>query len=63
MKTIAGINEPDFRSFRLEGQQMHLTSGLVFLSVEVHYRETIEGALIIAAVITDQHRQRKGRTA
>ncbi len=40
-----------------------LTSGFTFLNVDAHYQEIIKGAVIIAAVITDQYRQRKRRKA
>lgn len=36
-----------------------LTSGFTFLNVDAHYQEIIKGAVIIAAVVTDQYRQRK----
>ena len=39
-----------------------LTSGFTFLNVDATYQEMIKGAVIIAAVITDQYRQRKRRT-
>jgi inositol transport system permease protein len=39
-----------------------LTSGFTFLNVDAHYQEIIKGAVIIAAVITDQYRQRKRRS-
>jgi inositol transport system permease protein len=38
-----------------------LTSGFTFLNVDAHYQEIIKGGVIIAAVITDQYRQRKRR--
>jgi len=40
-----------------------LTSGFTFLNVDAHYQEIIKGGVIVAAVITDQYRQRKRRTA
>jgi inositol transport system permease protein len=40
-----------------------LTSGFTFLNVDAHYQEIIKGAVIIAAVITDQYRQRRRRSA
>ncbi|MGD0185672.1 MAG: ABC transporter permease [Roseiarcus sp.] len=40
-----------------------LTSGFTFLNVGAHYQEIMKGAVIIAAVITDQYRQRKRRKA
>ena len=40
-----------------------LTSGFTFLNVDAHYQEIIKGAVIIAAVITDQYRLRKRRSA
>ena len=39
-----------------------LTSGFTFLNVDAHYQEIIKGGVIIAAVITDQYRQRRRRT-
>jgi len=39
-----------------------LTSGFTFLNVDATYQEMIKGAVIIAAVITDQYRQRKRRS-
>ena len=39
-----------------------LTSGFTFLNVDAHYQEIIKGGVIVAAVITDQYRQRKRRT-
>ena len=38
-----------------------LTSGFTFLNVDAHYQEIIKGGVIVAAVITDQYRQRKRR--
>ena len=38
-----------------------LTSGFTFLNVDAHYQEIIKGAVIIAAVIADQYRQRRRR--
>ena len=40
-----------------------LTSGFTFLNVDAHYQEIIKGGVIIAAVVADQYRQRKRRTA
>jgi inositol transport system permease protein len=39
-----------------------LTSGFTFLNVDAHYQEIIKGAVIIAAVITDQYRLRRRRS-
>jgi len=39
-----------------------LTSGFTFLNVDAHYQEIIKGGVIIAAVITDQYRQRRRRS-
>jgi inositol transport system permease protein len=39
-----------------------LTSGFTFLNVDAHYQEIIKGAVIIAAVVADQYRQRKRRS-
>jgi inositol transport system permease protein len=38
-----------------------LTSGFTFLNVDAHYQEIIKGAVIIAAVVADQYRQRRRR--
>ena len=38
-----------------------LTSGFTFLNVDAHYQEIIKGAVIIAAVVTDQYRLRRRR--
>jgi inositol transport system permease protein len=40
-----------------------LTSGFTFLNVDAHYQEIIKGAVIIAAVVADQYRQRRRRGA
>ena len=40
-----------------------LTSGFTFLNVDAHYQEIIKGAVIIAAVVTDQYRLRRRRGA
>jgi inositol transport system permease protein len=40
-----------------------LTSGFTFLNVDAHYQEIIKGAVIIAAVVADQYRQRRRRAA
>src|SRR5580700_7825346 len=40
-----------------------LTSGFTFLNVDAHYQEIIKGAVIIAAVVTDQYRQRRRKSA
>ena len=40
-----------------------LTSGFTFLNVDAHYQEIIKGGVIVAAVITDQYRQRRRRKA
>ncbi len=39
-----------------------LTCGFTFLNVDAHYQEIIKGGVIIAAVITDQYRQRRRRS-
>jgi inositol transport system permease protein len=39
-----------------------LTSGFTFLNVDAHYQEIIKGGVIVAAVITDQYRQRRRRS-
>jgi inositol transport system permease protein len=36
-----------------------LTSGFTFLRLDAYYQEIIKGAVIIAAVVADQYRQRK----
>jgi len=40
-----------------------LTSGFTFLNVDAHYQEIIKGAVIIAAVVADQYRQRRRKSA
>ena len=40
-----------------------LTSGFTFPNVDAHYQEIINGAVIIAAAVADQYRQRKRRKA
>jgi inositol transport system permease protein len=40
-----------------------LTSGFTFLNVGAHYQDIMKGVVIIAAVITDQYRQRRRRKA
>ncbi|HKU61111.1 MAG TPA: ABC transporter permease [Gemmatimonadales bacterium] len=36
-----------------------LTSGFTFLRIDAYYQEIIKGAVIVAAVVADQYRQRK----
>ena len=40
-----------------------LTSGFTFLNVDAHYQEIIKGGVIVAAVVADQYRQRRRRSA
>lgn len=40
-----------------------LTSGFTFLNVSATYQEMIKGAVIVSAVVADQYRQRKRRSA
>jgi len=40
-----------------------LTSGFTFLNVDATYQEMIKGAVIVSAVVVDQYRQRKRRSA
>jgi inositol transport system permease protein len=40
-----------------------MTSGFTFLRIDAYYQEIVKGAIIVAAVIIDQHRQRKRRKA
>ena len=40
-----------------------MTSGFTFLRVDAYYQEIVKGVIIVAAVIIDQHRQRKRRKA
>jgi ribose transport system permease protein len=36
-----------------------VTSGFTFLKVGAYYQEIVKGAIIVAAVVIDVHRQRK----
>jgi len=38
-----------------------MTSGFTFLRIDAYYQEIVKGVIIVAAVIIDQHRQRKRR--
>lgn len=38
-----------------------MTSGFTFIRIDAYYQEMVKGAIIIAAVVADQYRQRKGR--
>src|SRR5687768_6690513 len=40
-----------------------MTSGFTFLRIDAYYQEIVKGIIIVAAVIIDQHRQRKRRKA
>jgi len=40
-----------------------MTSGFTFLRIDAYYQEIVKGVIIVAAVIIDQHRQRKRRKA
>src|SRR5271156_1814140 len=40
-----------------------LTSGFTFLNVDAHYQEIIKGGVIVAAVVADQYRQRRRKSA
>ena len=40
-----------------------MTSGFTFLKVGAYYQEIVKGIIIVAAVIIDQHRQNKRKTA
>jgi inositol transport system permease protein len=36
-----------------------LTSGFTFIRLDAYYQEMVKGAIIVAAVVADQHRRRK----
>jgi inositol transport system permease protein len=36
-----------------------VTSGFTFLRIDAYYQEIVKGAIIVAAVIADQYRQRR----
>jgi inositol transport system permease protein len=38
-----------------------MTSGFTFIRIDAYYQEMVKGAIIVAAVIADQYRNRKGR--
>jgi inositol transport system permease protein len=40
-----------------------MTSGFTFLRIDAYYQEIVKGIIIVAAVIIDQYRQRRRRTA
>jgi len=40
-----------------------MTSGFTFLRIDAYYQEIVKGAIIVAAVVIDQYRQRKRRKA
>lgn len=40
-----------------------VTSGFTFLRIDAYYQEIVKGMIIVAAVITDQYRQRARKTA
>jgi inositol transport system permease protein len=40
-----------------------MTSGFTFIRIDAYYQEMVKGAIIVAAVIADQYRQRKRRGA
>jgi inositol transport system permease protein len=40
-----------------------MESGFTFLRVDAYYQQMVKGAIIVAAVIADQYRQRKLRAA
>jgi inositol transport system permease protein len=39
-----------------------MTSGFTFIRIDAYYQEMVKGAIIVAAVIADQYRQRKRRS-
>lgn len=39
-----------------------MTSGFTFIRIDAYYQEMVKGAIIVAAVVADQYRQRKRRT-
>jgi inositol transport system permease protein len=38
-----------------------MTSGFTFIRIDAYYQEMVKGAIIVAAVVADQYRQRKNR--
>jgi inositol transport system permease protein len=38
-----------------------MTSGFTFIRIDAYYQEMVKGAIIVAAVVADQYRLRKGR--
>jgi inositol transport system permease protein len=38
-----------------------MTSGFTFIRLDAYYQEMAKGAIIVAAVVADQHRRRKRR--
>jgi inositol transport system permease protein len=39
-----------------------MTSGFTFIRIDAYYQEMVKGAIIVAAVVADQYRQRKRRS-
>ena len=40
-----------------------MTSGFTFLRIDAYYQEIVKGIIIVAAVVVDQYRQRRRRSA
>jgi len=40
-----------------------MTSGFTFIGVDAYVQDVIKGVIIVAAVITDQYRQRRRKKA
>ena len=38
-----------------------MTSGFTFIRIDAYYQEMVKGAIIVAAVVADQYRQRNRR--
>ncbi|HKT62804.1 MAG TPA: ABC transporter permease, partial [Burkholderia sp.] len=38
-----------------------MTSGFTFIRIDAYYQEMVKGAIIVAAVIADQYRNKKSR--
>lgn len=38
-----------------------MTSGFTFIRIDAYYQEMVKGAIIVAAVVADQYRNKKKR--
>lgn len=38
-----------------------MTSGFTFIRIDAYYQEMVKGAIIVAAVVADQYRNKKAR--